>query len=139
MTPAERAQLQRDYNNNQQSHANKVAEQNNIRNQIQRLQTIERQMRGHKQTIDRLRQSVRQRSDTGAIWSGNLRDAHSDHISDTFRQRYNTYYSQTDNLHDAIILRIAQLQNQDRNLVPVINELVNLGNSLWARLRTVFN
>jgi hypothetical protein len=42
-------------------------------------------------------------------------------------------------MHDAIILKIAELENQRRERIWLISWCFDQANNLWARIRTAFN
>jgi len=115
-----------------------IAERTILQGEIERLQAAERAMRGYKQTVDDLRREVRSH-DSGAVWLGQLRTRHCDHIDSSFRTRYDNYHTETDNLHDSIIFKIAELQNEVRGQTTIIDRLFNSINTLWSRIRAATN
>ncbi|MCL2137562.1 MAG: DUF5082 domain-containing protein [Coriobacteriia bacterium] len=133
------SELQTTYNSYNSQRSQAEQDKRAIDAKIARLKTARDQIAQEKQAIDDLRQAVRKRENPDEAWKGNRRDTHSEYVKSDFRTRYNNYYDGVDDLHDAIIRRIAQLQNESRNLGGWIGWLVDQANNLWAEIQSLVN
>ena len=107
--------------------------------QIERLREADRQMANEKRFIREIRQEVRNKEGQNYPWRGKTESDHDDYVSQCFRSRYNTYFDEADDLHDAIIRRIVQLENESREIGGIIGGLINSINTLWGEIRTLIN
>jgi len=137
----ERAELQAQVDRESAEYDQLVDERAVIQDHIEQLQTAERQMRVEKNEVHSLRRNIATRGHNlmSRQWRGQIRNEHDDSIQQEFRRNYDNYFTQTDNLHDAIILRIAELQNEARERTNIIGRIQNSLNTLRARIRTLLN
>ena len=110
-----------------------------IEQKITRLREAETGVGAEKTIVSQLRTGVRNGENPDDIWQGVKRNNYSDYLKVDFRSAYDSYYNQLDSLHDEIILKIAELENEKRDRIFLISWLADQANTLWAKIRTAFN
>jgi len=106
---------------------------------LERLREAKDLVKKEKDTIDTLKRGVNSRKNPDDVWQGEKRRQYSEYISSDLLYLFGTYYDQLDFMHDAIILKIAELENQRRERIWLISWCFDQANNLWARIRTAFN
>lgn len=119
--------------------ARREQEKRAIDAKIERLRTARDRVATEKQVIKDLKSAIRKQEKPDDAWKGNKRNRYHDYVSGDFRSYYDTYYNKTDAVHDAIIRKIADLQNQSRDLGGIIGWLASAINSLWADIKAALN
>ena len=126
-------------NNKDAQKTAKEQEKKALDNQIHRLREAKTQVAAEKANIKDLRSAVRKQENPAQEWKGRQRDYYHDYTSVDFRRFYDSYYDKTDEALDAIVRKIADLENQSRELGGAIGWLASAINSLWAEIRTAIN
>ena len=106
---------------------------------LERLREAKDLVKKEKDTIDTLKRGVNSRKNPDDAWQGEKRRQYSEYVSSDLLYLFGTYYDQLDFMHDAIILKIAELENQRRERIWLISWCFDQANNLWARIRTAFN
>ena len=119
--------------------AEREREKRVLEEKIRRLKAAEKAIKPEKSGINTLKEEVHKQRKPDSQWDGNMKNRYQDYVGNDFRQQYNTYYSGVDGLHDAIIMKIASLQNEASDLTGIIGALTRSINSLWASIRALFN
>ena len=136
---ADTSALQAQANSYANQKAQKEREKHAIDQKITRLRKAKNEVATEKSYVGDLRNAVRKQEKPDDAWQGQKRKQYCDYASNDFRQHYNEYYSKADDLHDAIIRKIAELENQSRDIGGVIGWLASAINSLWAEIRAATN
>jgi small-conductance mechanosensitive channel len=110
-----------------------------VERMIERLRAADRQMATEKSQIDSLRRAVRRQEGQKGTWKGQHERWHDHYLCNDFRSNYDTYYRKADDLHDAIIRKIAELRAQSRDLNTLGGRLMAGIDRLWGEIRSLFN
>jgi len=110
-----------------------------IQEKIERLRIADGQMATERQTISQLHLAVQAQALFIRKWQGQRMELHRNYILQDFRNNYRTYKSTANDMHDAIIRKIAQLENEARDIGGVIGGLLNAINNLRAAIRVATN
>ncbi len=132
-------ELRREANSKASQKYQKEQERRALDDQIERLRTVQNQLATEKATVQRLKDDVRRREDPDEAWAGQKRNQFHDYTRNDLRRYYDSYYEQTDAMLDAVIHKIAELENQSSDLGGVIGWLASAINSLWADIRSAVN
>ena len=106
---------------------------------LERLREVDRQVAIEKVHIENLCQVIRDKEEPGDMWKGQTRQQHSDYVRNDFNSPCQKYYEEVDILHDAVVRKIAELENQSQELGGTINWLTQAINTLLGDIRAASN
>lgn len=133
------AELRSQVNREEAQLAQTEQEQMTVDEKIELLKDAQKKLAEEKKAVETLRKAVSKQAYADTEWKGAKRNLYNSYISADFGDKYDTYYSKVDDLHDSIIREIANLQNESRRLGGIIGSLVSSINSLWATIRAALN
>jgi hypothetical protein len=118
--------------------ARKEKEKRVLDDQIARLRRVKDALDREKKAIRGYKDAVRFKDDPEG-WKGKNRDRYLEYVRNDFRSYYDSYYNKVDDLLDAVIRKIAELENRSSDLSGTIGWLTRAINKLWADIRTALN
>jgi len=137
---ADEAALRAKARNKEAQKAEREQEKKAIGEKISRLKEAEKKVKAEKKTIKTLKKEVyKQRDPDKTQWDGDMKNKYKGYVETSFKNEYETYFGGVDNMHDAIIRKITELQNEASDLTGLIGELAKSIKSLWGEIRALFN